>query len=478
MMKISFQNTQTLSYFLGVPILFFLATQLIGFDGLYGQDSYEYLRYANAIQNYITEGKHPGPFYWPVLYPLLGSLFGLLFGNIATGMQLVTCLSFGIGCLYVFKILQLLYPKKNLLNLTYVSLFGLLSPYFLKAGLVVMSDVTASMFVILMFYHFLNSYYKKTSLTLVFFFATCALMTRYATLMITIPVILSSIYFVFKEKGFKNFLIGTIISIAVCIPFIILQWDNIFEGTSNYFLNSWSLTYFLKSNYITIDGIQSYRYPNLIFVLYVFIHPGFIFIGFILACFAIKKRNMLFSFSQNIFAISIGIYLLFLAGIPFQNIRVLGLIFPITLLFLYPAYIEFIQLNWLQKYISTITIATIIIQLVFFVGTFKNVYHRTLFEKEICATIAPYQGNTLYGFDYDIAIKGRGLDFCFKNMYKTLYNDFKINDLVLFNPSQLTKQWKGKKPIENWNRIEQSYQLNVLEKFKDGWNLYQINSKK
>jgi len=464
------------SFFLGIPVLIFLTLQLLGFDGLYGQDSYEYLRYTKAIQQYIISGIHPGTFYWPVLYPFTGSLLG--FGNSALGLHFLACISITISAIYLFKTLQLLYPKNTNTNFYYIFTFGLLSPYFLKSGLVVMSEMMATMCIVLMFYHFLKSYHRQTSFILVFFFATCALMTRYATLVITFPVILTSLYFIFKKRIFKDLIIGGILSSLVCIPFIILQWDNLFGGTSNYFLNSWSPEYYLKSNYITVDGIQSYRFPNLIFVLYVFIHPGFIFIGLLLAFFTTIKNKISFSFSQNIFAISIGFYLLFLAGIPFQNIRVLGLIFPIVLLFFYPAFIEFIQLKWLQKYITAITITTIIVQLVFFGGTFKNVYKRTLFEKEMCATITPYQGNTLYGFDYDIAIKGRGLIFDFKNMYEILYDDFKINDLVLFNPTKLAKQWKGKNPIKNWNRIEQSYQLKVLEKFKDGWYLYQITSKK
>ena len=92
--------------------------------------------------------------------------------------------------------------------------------------------------------------------------------------------------------------------------------------------------------------------------------------------------------------------------------------------------------------------------------------------------MTPYQGSTLYGFDYDVALEGRGLDFIYKNMYDEFYDDFKVNDLVLFKPPIVAKQWEGKNPMKNWNRLEQSYQLDIIKTFDDGWNLYQIIAKK
>jgi len=464
--------------FLGIPLLLLVLLQLIGFDGLYGQDSYEYLRYTKAIQQYIKNGVHPESFYWPVLDPFIASLLGFIFTNAVVGLQFLTCISISICCIYLFKILKLLYPEHTNFSFYYILIFGLLSPYFLKSGVVVMSDMMAAMFIVLTFYYFLKSLYKHTSFALVFLYATCALMTRYASLVITLPIVLSALYFVIKRRAVKGFLIGIILSTIACVPFVILQWENLFGGTSNYFLNSWSPIYYLKSSYTTIDGIQSYRFPNVLFVLYVFVHPGFIFIGLLLAFVKLKMLQNPFSTAQKFFAISIGLYLLFLAGIPFQNKRVLGLIFPMVLLFFYPGFKQLIKREQIQKHLKFLAIFCILLQLSLWFFTFKNVYTRTLFEKQLTITIAPYQGNTLYGFDYDIAIQGRGLIFNYKNMYEAIYDDFKSNDLILFSPSLIVKQWDGKNPMKNWNRIEQSYQLKILETFKDGWHLYQIVAKK
>ena len=348
-MKIADSTASKTSIFWGIPFLLFLVLQALGFDGLYGQDSYEYLRYAEAIQVYLTEGTHPNSFYWPVLYPLIGSLLGFVLGSPALGLHFLSCLSTAIACVYLFKTLQLLYPQNGNSNFYYIFTFGLLSPYFLKSGLVAMSDMMGAMFIILVYYHFLKSQLKQSSLSNVFLLATCALMTRYATLVIIFPVIIFALYYVIKRRALKDLIIGGLLSILVCIPFMILQWDELLGGASNSYFNAWSPSYYLKSTYHYIDGLLSYPFPNLIFVSSVFVHPGFIFLGFLLTALTLKNYKVLLSFPQNLLAFSIIIYLLFLAGIPFQNIRVLGLIFPIVLLFFYPAFRTLIAFKWLQN---------------------------------------------------------------------------------------------------------------------------------
>ena len=166
-----------------IPFLFIFILRIAGFDGLYGQDSYEYLRYTNAIQEYITTGTHPGNYFWPVLYPTSGSLLGFVFGT-ALALQLISCLSFSIACVYILKTIRLLYPTAQF-RFFYVLIFAIFCPFLLKMGIIVMSDALTLVFVVLAFYFFFKSYYKNTSLAPIFIFATCALMTRYASLFIT-----------------------------------------------------------------------------------------------------------------------------------------------------------------------------------------------------------------------------------------------------------------------------------------------------
>lgn len=341
-----------------------------------------------------------------------------------------------------------------------------------------MSDALTLVFVVLAFYFFFKSYYKNTNLAPIFIFATCALMTRYASLFITFPIILYALYLVIKRRKIKQFISAAILSLVAAIPFLIFQWGALFEASSNYFLKVWSFSNYVKSGFTTEDGATNYTFPNLIYTLYVFFHPGFIFIGGILSLITLKNYKSLFTFHQKILMICSALYILFLAGIPFQNPRILGLVFPLILILLFPAFTKLMEFKSIKRFFIPIGIVCVMLQLVFFTMTFKLIFTRTIAEKELATMIQPYQGATLYSFDVDLAMEGRGLDFEYKNMYMERYKNFHTNDLILFDPTRYEVQWKDKIPMQNWEFIEQNYTLKVLEKHPEGWKLYQIQSKK
>lgn len=450
-----------------------LTLRVFGFDGLYGQDAYEYLRYSNSITRYLTDGAHPGSFFWPVLYPTLGSLIGFVFGGSINALQLISVSSFSLSCIYTLKSIKVLYPNsKN--SFLYILVFGLFSPFLLKMGMIVMSDALAMLFVVMSFYFFFKSYTKDTSLVPIFVFATCALMTRYASVIITFPILMYSLYLVYKRRALTSFGFALLLSCTMSIPFIIFQWDVWFSATSNYFLNEWSVTHFIKSSFATQDGFTSYMLPNLIYTFYVFFHPGFIFIGGILTIIILKDYKSLFIFHQKLLLFCSAVYILFLAGIPFQNPRILGLVFPLILVILFPAFEKFWQYRFIKQFLVLTTIISIGLQLIFFSLTFKPIFKRNIIEKELTAMVKPYQGNTLYSFDVDLAIKGRGLDFQFKNMYLEKYTSFQKNDLILFDSNRYKTQWKDKTPMQNWEFIKENYTLKTIESHPDGWTLHQI----
>lgn len=455
-----------------IPLLFLIILRIAGFDGLYGQDSYEYLRYTNAIEDYILTDKHPGPCFWPVLYSTLASLLGLMLGN-AFALQLISCLSFSITCIFILKTTQLLYPNAQF-RFYYVFLFGLFCPFLLKTGLIVMSDALACVFVILAFYFFFKSYYKNTALTPVFIFTTCAVMSRYPSLIITFPIIIYALYLVIKRKKYKQFIVAATLSLVVTIPFLIFQWGALFEASSNSFLKVWSVSNYFKSSYITEDGAQNYTFPNVIYSFYLFFHPGFIFIGVILSLITLKNFKSLFSFHQKILIFCITLYIFFLAGIPFQNPRVLVLVFPLILILLFPAFTQLMTIKLVKQFVLPIGIICTGLQLTLFTITFKPIYNRTIIEKEIAVLIKPYQGKTLFSFDVDLAMQGRELNFNYKNMFVKRYKSFSKNDLILFNPSRYEIQWKDKTPMLNWEFIKKNYALKVVETHPKGWKLYQI----
>jgi hypothetical protein len=455
-----------------IPICIILLLRLFGFDGLYGQDSYEYLRYTNAVKDFFLTGKHPGSFFWPILYPFFGAILSFLVET-SLALQVISAISISICSIYIFKLLRLLYPNAKH-QFVYTTIFSLFSPFLLKMSLIAMSDALGLAFVSLTFYFFFKSYYKQTSLIPTFIFIVAAFMSRYASIIITLPVIIYSTYLLFKQKNIKELISAILLCLICSIPFLILQWGMLFEASSNYFLKEWSLNHFFQTQFKTSDGTNSYTLPNIVYVLYVFFHPGFICIGLLLTAISLKHIKQFLNPHNKLLLICSLLYLFFLAGIPFQNPRVLALAFPLILVLFYFSFEILLKQKFITKHALTCSAVFLILQIVFFTMTFKLIFVRSSIDKELATLIKPYQGKKLYSFDVDLAMQGRGLNFDYKNMYMERYTNYKSKDLILFNPERYKLQWKDKNPMINWGYITENYTLKVLETHPKGWKLYQI----
>lgn len=133
------------SLFLLLVLLLSLFAKIIDFNGLYGADSYEYVRYSIALKDYLTHGIAPGKFMWPVIYPLAGAVLSFLISPVQS-LQLVSIVAFAAALIYIFKIINFIFPEAKTNNTIYIILFGLLSPYFLRLSFCVMSDMLAIAF--------------------------------------------------------------------------------------------------------------------------------------------------------------------------------------------------------------------------------------------------------------------------------------------------------------------------------------------
>ena len=71
------------------PVLLLIFNLLTGFNGLYGQDSFEYLRYSRELHEYLSGGELPGTFFWPVLYPLSGAVVSFFLPDVLS-LQVVS----------------------------------------------------------------------------------------------------------------------------------------------------------------------------------------------------------------------------------------------------------------------------------------------------------------------------------------------------------------------------------------------------
>lgn len=103
------------------PILIWIIVYFgFSFDGLYGQDVYEYLRYTEALKTFLVTGKSPEDYFWGIYYPVFGSILGFIIPNIAMSLQLISVVSLVVTSIYLDKIIRLIYKENALENIPFL----------------------------------------------------------------------------------------------------------------------------------------------------------------------------------------------------------------------------------------------------------------------------------------------------------------------------------------------------------------------
>lgn len=437
-------------------------TYIFDFDGLYGQDSYDYLLQSKRM---FSEEASPG--FWPPLFPLLGKLLSLGFLPLNFSLQLLSIFSIVLSGFLLFQILQKLYPEKQFSAL-FVTGFFLLAPFVLRSGLLVMSDSLAMVLILATFRAVLLKE-SQWRLPLVFLFAAMAILTRYACAVLLFPLLLVMAVESIRKKDFVSLSIS---SLAFCVPLIInfFYWS-LPEGNINHnWLLSWSAMNFFRSDFNTAEGILNYPLPNFVHVFKVIFYPGFCLISLFLIPFFRKgdlkeNRNPIFLFCFLSYAV-------FLLGIPYQNERFLLLLQPIWLILAYPAFGRMMEAKAFFR--NLLVPAAIVLSFFLIYRAMLPVVSRNKLEREIAEGMNTFQGQTLYAFDIDVALQGRGLEMNYVNLWKNELDTFRSGALVLFNEEQFRKQWSGKNPMINYLRMKESGRLFFIRNFSGGWQLWRL----
>lgn len=448
--------------------------RVLDFNGLYGQDAHEYYRYSKACLNWIYTFQSPGDYFWPVWYPTIGAVFAFVFhASVLTVLQLFSIFWVAYSMLIVVRWYRS--DTDMLTPLIYALLALGFSPLLLRAGLVAMPDTMSMAITLLAFYCF--KWYKETGKTVaVYLFAlavTVAVMTRYAAAIVLMPPSLMFAYFLLHGKQWKQILICIAIAMVVCFPHFAIRYQAPLAFVQHEWLTSWSLSNFIVRDFVTPDGTQHYKVPNIIYALGGFLHPGF---GVLILPLLIFVRKQDFAATVNkVLVASIILYSLFLAGIPFQNKRFLLATLPLIVVMLYPAYqrlLAFVKIKWL----AIAGVAVVQIVLCWFM--FNEFYQRNRLEKQLAKVVVSQPEKVLYSFDIDIAIKSYDTTKIMRNLWLHQYDTFETGSLVLFNEKALAKQWQGKNPMLNWQHLKASYTLVPVSSVDNGWELFRIEGRK
>lgn len=456
-----------------LPLIVFLFVRyVVNFNGLYGQDAHEYLRYSNSLAHFFSTGACPGDYFWPVNYPLYGAILSFIVFSASFAMQIISTLSFCGLILYVSKIIRFYYPDSRVLKY-YLFLFVLLSPSLIKASFFIMSDILAAFLLTTGFYYFLV--FQKTNISkyeyLATFFFCSSFMTRYATAaLLLLPSVLIMINLIRNRK-----IVPILISLIICglcfLPNILVKQANPTEFVNHNWFVGWSLRNYFENYFITSAGFQTYKIINLLYAFYILVHPIFCFAALLLIAFS--RRS---TFNQTwMMGIPVLLYSLFIAGFPLQNSRFFIISFPLLAVILYPAFERLFLIARLKRAILYACIISVILfQTTIAIWTIRPIIKRNQLERAVNSFIKQYPNKTIYGFDIDISFRSYEISNKIVNLWYSKIDNFETGSLVIFNEKALEKQWEGKNPMINWNNIKNNYKLKLIKTFDSGWNLYEI----
>lgn len=456
------------------PIVIFLFIKfLTDYNGLYGQDSHEYFHYSKAITDFFKTGNSPGDYFWPVYYPVFGSVIGFITGNLFS-LQLISVLSLSGSLYFLFKILEEIFNAEN--NFTiYLLITFLLSPFVLRNSLVVMADLLTVFFITASFYFLIDYLHKNQLKQIIFFFVfiTFAFFTRYAAIVVLFLPLIIIVYQINKNNKLLHLFIPLLIVVILSIPHILLKATNPTGFLNHEWLNDWSTSNFFKSDFITQEGTQNYRFLNIIYSFSSLFFPTYLVFGLVL--FVLSQRNLP---NNKFWLISVGIVLfnaVFLAGIPFQNQRYLLLSYPFVVIAIFPGFQRLTNVFVKRKVLFySILSVMLILQIFYCIYYFKPVFERNILEKEIAGFINNIPQKNIYAFDIDVSFKSYDVKKNVINMWKEKIPDFKPNSIVVFNENKFKTQWADKNPMLNWNNLKSNYRLNVLKDFGNGWKIFEI----
>ena len=462
-----------------LPVLALFLTALLaatsGFNGLYGQDSHEYYRYTIRWVSYFQNGNSPGDYFWPLNYPLYGAVIGLMVDT-RMALQVISMISFAISIYLIQTISNKIYRQLSHGSILILLLAGI-SPFFLLHGLYIMSDMFGALWCLLVLY--LAVRYREENdwrlAGLAVFAMSSAVMTRYAAALLLFPIAIMLLSQVLRRRDFRS-LVAMAAGLVALLPHFIVRSSAPEAFLGHSWLQQWSMAHFFQSQFTTVDGFASYRFPNLLYAFGPFYYPGFLFVGVFVIAF-LRPRDWGQPYWQ-IIAISVVLYCLFLAGIPFQNYRFLIIAFPFTVILLLPAASRIAALlAGRRSLVVLMTVLLLTAQGFLFNKYSRPIFQLNQFEQHAAESLRLYPPVKLYTFSLNGALQSYQIPQQLVNLWASEITNYPENALLLYHPQKFAKQWAQKQPQLNWQYLNSHYHLQTLETIGDGWYLYRIGSR-
>ncbi|MBL7924824.1 MAG: hypothetical protein JNL88_11550 [Bacteroidia bacterium] len=453
--------------FLLLPLTFLLCYWK-QFNGLYGQEPHELYRYMQSLFAFLQGGPSPISQNAPVLFPLAGAIVSLLIPP-HFSLQLVSIMSAGFCYIFFCRVLNALYPGgTQRQRFAFLALF--LSPFFFRAAIVGFADMLSMAFLLCALHEYLK--WKKTASSQSMLLATClavlAIQTRYSLIFLLLPLV--PMLWTAVRSRLSLFLITLFAILMSYTPTIFLKGQDGLDFVLHPWLDNWSPLNFFRNSFEIGANQFSYTLPNLAYVLSVLLHPGFCIIGLVFIVLSLRTGIGL----PKSWLISTGIFLLFIAGLPTQDLRLLLPAFPLVLLALYPAYEDLIYRFKSRNQRVLVYLAAVAVQLSLAVKVITPVIHYQQEELSIAMALKKMPAATLNTFAIDGALRTYEVPQEIVNMWSTSFPLYNNGDLILFNKTRFETLYKNSGPVRNFQQLRSGGRLMFVMSFTNGWELYRI----
>ncbi len=306
------------------------------FDGLYGQDAYAYYDYAQYFTHSIQTGTDLKPFFWPLGYPaLLAASLGI--GGTHPPVAQAISILLGAGLTPMVYGLSRQLGTGRVSSLIAAALMTLCGQA-LQSSIVIMSDIPALFWVTLsalLLNFYLNRFTpKKTSpqnylLILAAVTLVIAGITRWLYFALGIPFTLAVLIVWRGRIRWRVTGVAILTAGLILLPQIIYSRTNPAPTLNHEWVAGWSPANAFQRTFTNIDGHFEYEKINAVFYAQPYYDPYYLSplftIFMVLGLWALTKRHLWNGIVIGGWAL---LPYLFLAGIPYQNIRFPLIVFP------------------------------------------------------------------------------------------------------------------------------------------------------
>lgn len=471
---------------LAVVAILIIVSKLLLFNGLYGQDAHQYLHLSRVYSDLFTGLPYlptdRGDSEFAVGYPLAGALLRNLGIPFPLALQAVSWLSAGLAAFCFDRCLQVLTPGARAESRWVFTGLGLLiAPLFIRSGLTVMSDMMGLALVLAAFANGLRVLETGRIGTAVWaaFFSGLAIITRFSVAPLLAPLLALVGFYLLQNRRWAFALVTLAAGLLAVAPHFWLKADVERSVFGHSLLQGWSFGNYFRASFTDANGTVSYFLPNCFYLLFPLAHPAFCLP--LPGLFLLAKKTDLHLVSKKVLAVCLVLYLLFLGGIPHQNLRYLLPAYAVLLLLFFPAWDRMFAygLYFFKRLAYAIFAATFVIQLCCTAWLLAPTLARNRLETTVASELrnALPADAMLFAFDLDVSLRSYLPDIRTKNLWEQLYTEFPAGSFILFNEPRLRPQWQGRNPILNWDHLKNDYRLQEITTLPDGWKLYEIKGR-